>query len=330
MPGKSDPKIWGVATASQLGAALRGARFSITAQDADFKYTEGINPAFLPEGKTLAGLSDDDLFPDVSAEDLKELKRRVYTSGKGGSIDFRFAETGKTGWYRIWAEPITPNGSAGGLLCAAIEITEQKTAEELLRLALLELAHRSKNLLSVVLSVARQSVDESRDLGEFRERFLGRIRSLALAHDVLTDESWRGATIFSLVRSQLSAFSETAWQQATIEGHNAFLKPNAVQYVGLALHELVALSMLSGALSTPEGEVRVTTTLLPGVGKDALALVLRWEESGIRPSLKKKSQFGYALLERIVPAALNGTGRFDETGPQSLVYELRIPGPQFF
>ena len=44
----------------------------------------------------------------------------------------------------------------------------------------------------------------------------------------LTDESWRGATVFNLVRSQLSAFSGTAVEQSTISGHNAYLKPNAV------------------------------------------------------------------------------------------------------
>jgi hypothetical protein len=35
---------------------------------------------------------------------------------------------------------------------------------------------------------------------------------------VLTDESWRGATVFNLVRSQLSAFSGTAVEQSTIAG----------------------------------------------------------------------------------------------------------------
>ena len=101
------------------------------------------------------------------------------------------------------------NGDGRGILAASVDITQQKTAEEHLRLALLELAHRSKNLLAVVLSLARQSADDSRDLEDFRGRFVGRIRSLALAHDILTEEAWRGATVFSLVREQLSAFSET-------------------------------------------------------------------------------------------------------------------------
>src|SRR5690606_11777283 len=118
-----------------------------------------------------------------------------------------------------------------------------KVAEEHLRLALLELAHRSKNLLAVVLSLARQSADDSRDLDDFRGRFLGRIRALALAHDILTEEAWRGATVFSLVRGQLAAFGDEARERSRIDGHNAFLKPNAVQYVGLALHELIAHSM---------------------------------------------------------------------------------------
>src|SRR5690606_26791701 len=136
--------------------------------------------------------------------------------------DFPYTANGTERWYRIRLEPIDTDAGGRGILAASVDITRQKTAEEHLRLALLELAHRSKNLLAVVLSLARQSADDSRDLDDFRGRFLGRIRALALAHDILTEEAWRGATVFSLVKGQLAAFGDEARDRSHVEGHNAF------------------------------------------------------------------------------------------------------------
>jgi two-component sensor histidine kinase len=198
-----------------------------------------------------------------------------------------------------------------------------------LRLALLELAHRSKNLLAVVLSIARQSTDDSDTLAQFASRFVGRIRALALAHDVLTDESWRGATVFSLVRSQLSAFSEHAAQQSAISGHNAYLKPNAVQYVGLALHELIAQSVISGALATPDGRIRVESALAPAEDGEPPSLRLSWNETAATDVTADESVFGHALLTQIVPAALGSTATL-ATDHSTVNYTLLIPSAQFF
>ena len=200
MADKSEPKIWGLATESDIDTVFREAEIAITCQDAALVYTAALNPfVSLPEGKSLVGLTDEAVF-NGAARTLVSSKRRVADTGKGESVDLNYAADGRERWYRIRLEPVDVNGDGRGILAASVDITNQKTAEEHLRLALLELAHRSKNLLAVVLSLARQSADDSRDLNEFRGRFLGRIRALALAHDILTEEAWRGATVFSLVR----------------------------------------------------------------------------------------------------------------------------------
>jgi two-component sensor histidine kinase len=327
---KGGELILGIASSDDLCAALRGAGIGLSSQDGDLKYVGALNPTFLFDGETaFAGRSDGDLFPAAASEKLTACKQRVAASGSGESLDIALARAGGTEWFRLWVEPTSPNGSGHGVLCTSIEVTAEKAAEEDLRLTLLELAHRSKNLLAVVLSIARQSADESQTLAQFGGRFVGRIQSLALAHDVLTDESWRGATVFSLVRSQLSAFSGTAATQSTISGHNAYLKPNAVQYVGLALHELIAISVVSGALSVPDGHIEVVSSLVPADGEGS-DLVLTWRETGLPGAASEKSLFGHALLERIVPAALSGTASLAAPSSNALSYELRIPSSQFF
>jgi two-component sensor histidine kinase len=329
MPGHGESKTWGLATVPQIEAILQAVRLALATQDNDLKYTAAINRPLSLSNSNFIGMTDDEAFPDSTGLDLRDFKRRVLSTGKGEKFDLSVGEGEETRWFRIWVEPLANGEASDGILSASVEITEQKTTEELLRLALLELAHRSKNLLSVVLSIARQTTEESRSLEDFSGRFLGRIRALSLAHDVLTDERWRGATLFGLVRSQLSAFAENATEQSEIAGHNAFLKPNAVQYVGLALHELIAQSIISGALAQPTGRIRVDGKLFRTEPEDQPQLVLTWEETGIGSSAAPASAFGYALLEKIVPAALSGTARL-VLEPSRLTYTLQIPGSEFF
>jgi two-component sensor histidine kinase len=331
MSDKRESKIWGLATESDIGTVFREAEIAVTCQDAGLVYTAALNPfVALPAGGSIIGQTDEAVFNGL-ARSLLTTKRRVAETGKGESIDLAYGASGRERWYRIRLEPLDMNGDGRGILAASVDITKQKTAEEHLRLALLELAHRSKNLLAVVLSLARQTADDSHDLDDFRGRFVGRIRALALAHDILTEEAWRGATVFSLVREQLTAFSESARNQSKIEGHNAYLKPNAVQYVGLALHELIAHSMLSGALSHADGGVEVESRLEMN-GDRAADLCLVWRETS-RAEVERDvpTEFGEALLTTIVPAALGGSAVLKQSEDGSaFLYELRIPAAQFF
>ena len=329
MPEKSEPETWGLATAAQIDAAFRAARIAITTQDSDLRYTAAINPICGPGIDSVVGLTEEQLLLNGPTRDISDCKKRVIASGDGQSVDIKVRREGEAEWHRLFVGPLLDGDKTGGVIAAAIDITELKSAEEHLRLALLELAHRSKNLLAVVLSIARQSIDDSDTLAQFSSRFMGRIRSLALAHDVLTDERWRGATLFDLIRSQLSGLGEAA-AQSKVEGHNAYLRPNAVQYVGLALHELVAQSMLNGALSQPDGRVSCTSALVESASGEGLDLLIRWQETAaVQPARKDTSKFGHALLEQIVPAALGGSATL-ERGKEGVTYELRIPSSQYF
>ena len=95
-----------------------------------------------------------------------------------------------------------------GTVASFVDVTDSKVQEEHLRIVLKELAHRSKNLLSVIQGIARQTAESASSTPEFLSRFNGRIFSLSRAHDVLTDADWRGARIFDLVRSQIALYAE--------------------------------------------------------------------------------------------------------------------------
>ena len=90
------------------------------------------------------------------------------------------------GRMRVWAStkaPMAgPDGQVVGLVGVSVEITEQKHAQDQLRLMLNELNHRVKNTLATLMAISSQTL---RGLNAtVRESFESRLLALALAHDI--------------------------------------------------------------------------------------------------------------------------------------------------
>ena len=123
---------------------------------------------------------------------------------------------------------------------------ERDERETHVRLIMRELSHRSKNLLAIVLAIARQTARHTTSFSDFESRFNSRIQALADAHDLLVEQQWSGALIDDLVRAQLAAFG---MEKVTCHGERIMLRAEAVQNVALALHELATNASKYGALS---------------------------------------------------------------------------------
>ena len=175
-----------------------------------------------------------------------------------------------------------------------------------------ELSHRSKNLLAIVLAIARQTARNTQNFQEFEGRFSSRIQALADAHDLLVEQQWNGAQIDALVRGQLAAFG---MERVVISGEPVLLRAEAVQNVALALHELATNASKYGALSVSDGRVTIDWTFNPGeIGNRSLRLT--WRESGGPPvKAPERKGFGCFVLERVTINALGEGGlEFDENG----------------
>jgi two-component sensor histidine kinase len=185
-----------------------------------------------------------------------------------------------------------------------------------------ELSHRSKNLLAIVLAIARQTARNTSDFATFEQRFSARIQALADAHDLLVEQQWGGAQIEALVRGQLAAFG---MERVTMTGEPVMLRAEAVQNVALALHELATNASKHGALSEANGRVSIDWAFSPGEpGKRALRLTWR-EIGGPKVEPPQRKGFGRFVLERVVIDALGEGGlQFEETG---LVWSCLI-GPE--
>src|ERR1700685_420509 len=75
-----------------------------------------------------------------------------------------------------------PDGKVHRLMNVATDITERKAAEAHQRFLLQELSHRSKNLLTLVQSIADQSFRKSKDQKDFQNRLSGRLGGLAASN----------------------------------------------------------------------------------------------------------------------------------------------------
>jgi two-component sensor histidine kinase len=167
---------------------------------------------------------------------------------------------------------------------------ERKQSEQIQQTIVLELQHRTNNLLAVIQSIAQRTL-----AGEVsKNAFEARLQALARANHALVRSNWGGVDLNQLVRSELEAFS----QRAAISGVSVLLSPQHAQNFALALHELATNSAKHGALSNIKGKVQVSWTIEPHEAGSVLKF--RWRERGGPPvSPPTRKGFGSQLLTGI-------------------------------
>jgi two-component sensor histidine kinase len=172
----------------------------------------------------------------------------------------------------------------------AADYLERKHSEQIQQTIVLELQHRSNNLLAVIQSIAQRSLagDQS------KKTFEARLQALARANRALVRSNWGGVDLNQLVRTELEVFSK----RASISGVSVLLSPQHAQNFTLALHELATNSAKYGALSNTTGKVQVSWTIEPD--QSGSVLKFRWQESGGPPvSPPARQGFGTQLLKGI-------------------------------
>jgi PAS domain S-box-containing protein len=185
------------------------------------------------------------------------------------------------------------------------DVTARKLAAEQRKLAeahqntlMSELQHRTNNLLTIVQTIANRTLCGDYPLKEANEILTARLRALARANKRLTDTDWSGLTLGEIVKAELEPYLA----RCEIEGTDIMLGRQYGQNFSLVLHELATNAIKYGALSSPEGRVRITwgTT---GDGGDS-RLVFHWREQGGPPVVAPKRQgFGSTLLRATFPDA---------------------------
>lgn len=225
---------------------------------------------------------------------IKRVVSNWRTSLEGGTAwEDTFPLKGSNGEYRWFLTRAMPVRNEAGEITlwfgTNTDITEQREQAEQIRLLLLEVNHRSKNMLSTVQALARRSVSND---PAFIERFQDRVRSLALNQDILVSREWRDVPLEELARLQLH-FVADAPGEFIIDGPRISLSPRAAETFGMALHELATNALKYGSLSVDNGTVRLVWT----VDRESGRFAITWRENGgpavVEPQRKG---FGHVLI----------------------------------
>jgi two-component sensor histidine kinase len=186
---------------------------------------------------------------------------------------------------------------------------------------LLEINHRSKNMLAVIQSIANQTERHVTDIALFSRRLRGRIQSIARTQDLVTNSGWRGARLADVVAGEIRSGRMQRIATAKLEGADIVLSAEAAMHVGLALHELVVLAEEAGGADGMPPKIH---SRLEDGGRQ---VEFRWEDCGSGGVSLGREDFQLVrlLLQRIVPQALSGAGTLDETPDGRFVYQLSFP-----
>ena len=237
---------------------------------------------------------------------------------------FRKRRDGELVEVSISCAPIrAATGEVRSISAIVRDISARRRHEEQREFLTKELTHRSKNLLAVVLAIARQSIAGSRSMQEMETKFAARVQGLATSHDMLVTTNWRGASVEELARSHLAHFADLIGSRILLAGPKLLLKAEATQNIGLALHELSTNAAKYGALSQDAGVVNLDWWMVSEDGGQTFCM--RWRESGgpaVTPPQRRG--FGQTVVERLVAQSLDGKVElhYRESGVE---WRLRIP-----
>jgi PAS domain S-box-containing protein len=200
------------------------------------------------------------------------------------------------------------------------DITQRKNAEEKVELVLNELAHRIKNQYAVIIKIAKDTYQQAATAKDFNEAFQARMLGLERSNDLLLRGGGQEVDLRTLILSQVEIFGNSS--RVVLNGPAMAVSANAAQYLAMAFHELSTNALKHGAFSVETGAVEVTWTISQDV--PAMFKIIWQERGGPEPKSKSKSGFGKLVLEKLMPAAVEGTAEIAGE-PDGIKWTLSAP-----
>lgn len=178
----------------------------------------------------------------------------------------------------------------------------RQAAEAEVRFLMRELAHRSKNQMTVISAMAKQTARNSDSVPEFIASFEKRIFGLARSTDLLLAHGIAGVDFRELLTHQIDSFCPLDSGRVELDGPSLRLNTQAAQILGMAAHELATNAVKYGAFASDSGRLRVAWRLADG------RLLLDWRETVEKtPKPSERRGFGTTVLENMVGRALSAT-----------------------
>jgi PAS domain S-box-containing protein len=222
----------------------------------------------------------------------------------GQTAMFEGARSTHKGNPRWWEVTVSPILGAGGrparLLAISRDITERKVAHQSRDMLMLEMHHRVKNMLAMVMAITSQSLARAPSIADGRLAVERRLMALAEAHNVLRDGGADGIRLRDVVGAALAPYDAQP-SRFDLAGDDLRLSPQAALAVAMALHELCTNAVKYGALSVAAGRIALTWRT------EADRFYMTWRERGGPPiAAPSRRGFGTRVIEASFRDQLGG------------------------
>jgi two-component sensor histidine kinase len=206
----------------------------------------------------------------------------------------------------------------------AMREEQRATAEERREILVHELAHRVKNTLATVQSIASLSFRHSQGPEALRQ-FHDRLQALVRGHDLLTRKNWQHADLSEVAEAAMAPLQEERGHRVVISGPPVDLPPTTAVPMAMIMHELCTNALKYGALSNETG--RVTIGWMTRDEPQGTAVSLIWSESG-GPVVHAPEEegFGTRLIANL-SRQLGGDCSF-RYSPSGLVCHISLVAPK--
>jgi len=218
------------------------------------------------------------------SQSVRGLRRDAALLGRGESVEAK-------------TYPVTEITEVSKALAIASE--QRLAAEGQVHFLMRELAHRSKNQMTVISAMAKQTARGADDVQSYVQNFEKRILGLARSTDLLLTHGMAGVLLEDLIAHQIEPFSPPTGGRVTARGPSVRLNPQAAQLLGMAFHELSTNAVKYGAFSREDGRLAVDWQL----DGDAVRLVWRETVPDMAPE-SGRTGFGTTVLRSMVGGSL--------------------------
>ena len=248
-------------------------------------------------------------WPNLLKDGGVGLGREALETAKMGQT-FHFEAPGDTllGTTKFWSVSVSPifgeNGRVERILSVSRDHTTIEEAREQQRLLNGELSHRLKNVLTIVQSIANQTLRDAQTLEDASAAFSSRLASLGRATDVLTATSWEASDLVAVLEAGLTVLGGRR-NRVTLGGPAVRLNPQSALALTLAVHELGTNAMKYGALSNETGTVSLDWEVGGSAANPEFRLL--WQERDGPPvAPPSRKGFGSRMIERSLRSYFRG------------------------
>jgi two-component system CheB/CheR fusion protein len=209
-----------------------------------------------------------------------------------------------------------------GVVIAFVDVTGMVHAEERQNVLIAELQHRTRNLLTVIQSIAQQTLKQDVALETFNSRLaaLGRLQGL------IGEADGNLINLGDIVKLEFDALGVPGNDRIVLRGPVVPLGFRNVQTIALVLHELTTNAVKYGALKDEAARLEVRWKVEPK-GHDAASLVIDWIESDVSVAPdSSKIGFGRQLIEKALRFTLRARTEL-AFNPNGVSCHIEIPLP---